>query len=186
MAGRVRGPSGADIFSKVVLVFVLFVCICCASSAGVWYYFAAVKPTECQQGKIDGHKGTFGYCEGNPNNVKIEEVKLRGKSFSTKNPIVTGSNIASLSTKKEENQFIINHNDGNICKMIRIKVNKNENNCDYEILNAGFYTHGSGNKCETKEDIINAWNKIQPMTLATSNDEDGYGIETIKYSKFCK
>jgi hypothetical protein len=182
MAGRAKGPSGADIFSKVVLVFVLFVCVCCASSAGVWYYYAAVKPTECQQGKIDGHKGTFGYCEGNPDNVKIEEVKLRGKSFSTQNPIVLGSGIFQVSTKNEENQFIINHNDQGRCKMIRIKVVKNENNCDYEVLNAG-YIYG---KCETKAQIINAWKRIQPMTLATSNDEDGYGIETIKYSKFCK
>lgn len=182
MAGRAKGPSGADIFSKVVLVFVLFVCVCCASSAGVWYYYAAVKPTECQQGKIDGHKGTFGYCEGNPDNVKIEEVKLRGKSFSTQNPIVLGSGIVQLSTKTEENQFIINHNDGNKCKMIRIKVVKNENNCDYEVLNAG-YIYG---KCETKAQVINAWKRIQAVTLATSNDEDGYGIETIKYSKYCK
>ena len=183
MAGRAKGSSGADIFSKVVLVFVLFVCISCASSVGVWYYFAAIKPTECQRGKIDGHKGTFGYCEGNPNNVKIEEVKLRGKSFSTQNPIVTGSNIVSLSTKEEENQFIINHNDGNICKMIRVKVKKNENNCDYEVLNAG-YING---KCETKEDIKKAWkNMTNNVSLAISNDEAGYGIETIKYSKFCK
>ena len=179
MAGRAKGPSGADIFSKVVLVFVLFVCACCASSAGVWYYFAAVKPTECQQGKIDGHKGTFGYCEGNPDNVKIEEVKLRGKSFSTQNPIVTADDIVSLSTKTEENRFIIKHNDQNMCKIIRFKIQKNENNCDYEILDAGYVS----GKCEDRA-IKNT--NFLPVPLATSNDEDGYGIETIKYSKFCK
>ena len=182
MAGRAKGPSGADIFSKVVLVFVLFVCACCASSVGVWYYYAAIRPTECQKGEIDGHKGTFGYCEGNPENVKIEEVKLRGKSFSTKNPIVLGSGIVKLSTKTGENQFIISYNDQGRCKMIRVKVKKNENNCDYEVLDAG-YIYGNP---KTKEDIKRAWGKKANMTLATSNDEDGYGIELTKYSKFCK
>jgi len=182
MAGRAKGTSGADIFSKVVLVFVMFVCACCASSVGVWYYFAAVRPTECQKGEINGHKGTFGYCEGNPENVKIEEVKLRGKSFSTKNPIVLGSGIVKLSTKTEENQFIINHVEGNKSKMIRVKVKKNENDCDYEVLDAG-YVYGNS---KTKEDIKKAWGRKTNMTLATSNVEDGYGIELTKYSKFCK
>ena len=182
MAGRAKGPSGADIFSKVVLVFVMFVCVCCATSVGVWYYYAAVRPTECQKDEIKGHKGTFGYCEGNPENVKIEEVKLRGKSFSTKNPIVLGSGIVKLSTKTEENQFIINHIEGNKSKMIRVKVKKNENNCDYEVLDAG-YVYGNS---KTKEDIKKAWKRKTNMTLAASNDEDGYGIELTKYSKFCK
>lgn len=182
MAGRAKGPSGADIFSKVVLVFVLFVCACCASSAGVWYYYAAIKPTECQSGEIDGHKGTFGYCEGNPQNVKIEEVKLRGKSFSTQNPIVRSVNIVEHLNKNEERQFIINHVEGNKSIMIRVKVSKNENNCDYEVLDAG-YVYGN---LKTKEDIKKAWGRKTNTTLATSNDENGYGIELTKYSKFCK
>ena len=182
MAGRAKGPSGADIFSKVVLVFVMFVCVCCATSVGVWYYYAAIRPTECQKDEIKGHKGTFGYCEGNPENVKIEEVKLRGKSFSTKNPIVTSVNIVEHLNKNQERQFIINHIEGNKSKMIRVKVKKNENNCDYEVLDAG-YIYGNP---KTKEDIKKAWGKKTNMTLATSNDENGYGIELTKYSKFCK
>ena len=181
MAGRAKGPSSRDIFSNVVVILILFVYICFASSIGVWYYLTFVKPTECQKGKINGHKGSFGYCK-TLDNIRIDEVELRGKSFSSENPVVSDIGVVELYTKTAEKQFIINHNDENKCKMIRVKTKKDGNNCDYEVSDAGY----SFGKCENATDIKNAWKKKTSVSLAVSNDEDGYGIEMTKYSKFCK
>jgi hypothetical protein len=141
----------------------------------------------CERGKsVTGHTGSLGACSS-LNDIKPEEVTFQGAYFSPQNPVRGADWVHELSSTATKKEFIASHQSpDNWCKMVRFEVTKDNGNCDYKVVDAGYTTSPTNaSTCTTKSEVLGHWGSKNPQSLATSNDEGGYGIETFKYSKYC-
>ena len=138
---------------------------------------------------VTGLSGTLGACES-VNDVDPREVTFQGAWFSPKNPTRGAEWIYKVENESDPNKnvYIVSHQStDNWCKMIKFEVKKNGENCDYEAKTNGYVTSpADASTCTTGAEVISHWNnKNDTPGLATSNDEGGYGIQKLKYNKYC-
>ena len=141
----------------------------------------------CESDKsVTGHTGSLGACSSLAD-IKPQEIKFQGAFFSPLNPVRGAEWVHELTSTPTKKEFIASHQSpDNWCKMVRFEVTKDNGNCNYKVLDAG-YTRSPTNAstCKTKTEVLGHWGSKNNQGLANSNDENGYGIETFKYSKYC-
>jgi len=173
----------------IVLSFVLMF-ICCTISAGAYVMMGGEKKTTqpaCESGKIiTGQTGSLGACSSLID-IKPTEIKFQGAFFSPLNPLRSADWIHELSSSPSKREFIASHQSpDNWCKMVRFEITKDNGDCNYKVIDAGYTTSpADASTCTTKPQVLSHWGSKNPQALATSNEENGYGIETLKYSKYC-
>ena len=135
---------------------------------------------------VTGHSESLGFCNS-VNDIIPTEVAFHGTYFSPKNPVRGADWIHELSSTTNKKEYIVSHQSpDNWCKMIRFEVTKNGDNCNYELLDAGYNTSPTdASTCSTKSGVLGHWAVKKDQIVANSNDEGGYGIETLKYDKNC-
>ena len=142
---------------------------------------------QCERGKsVTGHQGSLGACTS-LSDIKPEEIKFQGAYFLPRNPVRDADWVHELNSSPTKREFIASHQSpDDWCKMVRFEVTKDNGDCNYKVLDAGYTTSPTNaSTCTTKSEVLGHWGSKNPQALATSNDEGGYGIETFKYSKYC-
>ena len=182
----------------LIIAGAFMVAICCsASSAAMLMMGGEEKSTTitgpgpagpaCESGKtITGHTGSLGACSS-LTDIKPTEIKFQGAFFSPRNPVRNADWVHELSSSPTKREFIASHQSpDNLCKMVRFEVTKDNGDCNYKVIDAGYTASPTdASTCTTKSQVLSHWGSKNPQTLATSNEENGYGIETLKYSKYC-
>ena len=141
----------------------------------------------CERGKsITGHTGSLGACKS-VNDIKPDEITFQGNFFLPRNPVRGAEWVHELSSTTNKKEFIASHQSpDNWCKMVRFEVSKDGDNCNYKVLDAGYTTSPTdASTCTTKTAVLGHWAAKNDQTLAPADDQNGYGIKTLKYNKYC-
>ena len=141
----------------------------------------------CERGKsITGQTGSLGACR-TINDIKPNEITFQGNFFSPRNPTRGVEWVHELSSTANKKEFIASHQSpDNWCKMVRFEVSKDGDNCNYKLLDAGYTTSPTNaSTCTTKTAVLGHWASKNVQSLATADDQDGYGIQNLKYDKYC-
>lgn len=143
----------------------------------------------CERSKtITAQSGSLGSCRS-PDDIDPVGITFTGASFKPKNPVRSANWIHELSSTDDRKEYIASHQSfDNWCKMVRFEIVKTGDKCNYKVLDAG-YTPSSSKQgestCTTKSKVLENWVSKTDNTLAHNNQESGYGIEKLKYDKFC-
>lgn len=146
------------------------------------------EPT-CERTKIiTAQSGSLGSCRS-PDDIDPKSVTFTGAAFRPKNPVRSANWIHELSSTDDRKEYIASHQSSdNWCKMVRFEIVKTGDICNYKVLDAG-YTPSSSKQgestCTTKTKVLENWASKNDSAIAKNNQESGYGIEKLKYDKFC-
>jgi len=142
---------------------------------------------ECQEDlTVATHEGNLGACN-TVYDVVPKEVKYQGKFFSPKNPVRGSEWIHELEVDGDTRSFIASHQSpDNWCKMVKFDITKEGGQCKYKVADAGYTTSPTAaSTCTTKQEVLSHWAAKNQQSLAPNNTTNGYGIEYMKYDKFC-
>ena len=117
------------------------------------------------------------------------EPKKRPPKPDIKAPIRGNSWIHELSSTDNKKEYIAAHQSSdNYCKMVRFQVKKSGDFCRYKTLDAGYFPSEKGqgkSLCTNEINVLDSWSQKNDQTLAFSDSDGGYGIQELKYNKFC-
>lgn len=140
----------------------------------------------CERARTsDGNSGSLGPCN-NVNDVKPIELTFAG-TFEPKNPTRGAAWIHKTGSETNKNTYLMAHQSpDNYCKMLKVEVTKSGEACNYEVKEAGYTDSPTdASTCTTKAEVESHWAAKNAQTVAAADDQDGYGIKTLKYNKFC-
>ena len=138
----------------------------------------------CESGhSISGKSGSLGSCSS-LDDITPEHVAFTGR-YCTK-LVPDSQSIHELSSTATKKEFVASvQSVDNWCKMVRFEVTRNGDTCNYNVVDAGYTTSPSGDHstCTTTTQVLSNWASKNAQSLATNDDEPGYGIETLQYAK---
>lgn len=135
---------------------------------------------------VVGHSGSLGACTG-VSNINPMNVTLQGTYFSPRNPLSNVIHVYSPDSTSNTNSYIAAYQStDNYCKMVKFNVSEYNGECFYELKDVGYTTSPSdASTCTTASDIATHWASKTSQTIATSDEEGGYGIKQMSYDKYC-
>jgi hypothetical protein len=142
---------------------------------------------ECTEGlTVATHEGNLGACN-TVYDVDPKEVKYQGTYFLPRNPVRGGEWIHELEVVGDTRSFIASHQSpDDWCKMVKFDITKKDGQCKYKVTDAGYTTSPTAaSTCTTKQEVLSHWAAKNQQSLAPNNTTGGYGIEYMKYDKFC-
>ena len=138
----------------------------------------------CESGySISGKSGSLGSCSS-LDDITPEHFAFTGRYGDKLVP--DSQSIHELSSTATKKEFIASvQSEDNYCKMVRFEVTRNGDTCNYNVVDAGYTTSPSGDHstCTTTTQVLSNWASKNAQSLATNDDEPGYGIETLQYAK---
>lgn len=138
--------------------------------------------------KLKAKEGSLGACDS-VSDIDPVGVTFTGSYFKPKAPIRGNSWIHELSSTDNKKEYIAAHQSSdNYCKMVRFQVKKSGDFCRYKTLDAGYFPSEKGqgkSLCTNKINVLDSWSQKNDQTLAFSDSDGGYGIQELKYDKFC-
>lgn len=142
---------------------------------------------ECQEDlTVATHEGNLGACN-TVYDVDPKEVKYQGTYFSPRNPVRGSEWIHELEVDGDTRSFVASHQSpDDFCKMVKFDITKKDGQCKYNVVDAGYTTSPTAaSTCTTKEEVLSHWAAKNQQQVAPNNTSPGYGIEYMKYDKFC-
>jgi hypothetical protein len=143
----------------------------------------------CEKNKtIKSKAGSLGTCDS-VDDIEPVGITFTGAHFNPKSP-VRGSNwIHELSSSDGKKEYIAAHQStDNYCKMVRFEIKKDGDNCKYKTIDAGYAPSSKEqgkSLCTNETNVLDIWSQKTSNKLAFGNSDAGYGIEKMKYNKFC-
>ena len=138
--------------------------------------------------KLKAKEGSLGACDS-VSDIDPVGVTFTGSYFKPKAPIRGNSWIHELSSTDNKKEYIAAHQSSdNYCKMVRFQVKKSGDFCRYKTLDAGYFPSEKGqgkSLCTNEINVLDSWSQKNDQTLAFSDSDGGYGIQELKYDKFC-
>ena len=135
---------------------------------------------------ITGHSGSLGACLG-VSNINPVQITFQGTYFDPRNPVSTVIHKYAPDSASNVNSYITAYqSEDNYCKMVKFNISEYNGECYYELKDAG-YTDSPSNAstCVTSSEIETHWGSKNPQTVATTEEEAGYGIKEVSYNKYC-
>lgn len=150
--------------------------------------YADTGPSCEKNKKIKAKEGSLGACR-TVDDIDPVGITFTGSHFKPKSPVRGDDWIHELSSSEDKKEFIAAHQStDNYCKMVRFEIVKDGDNCKYKPLDAGYVPSSKEqgkSLCTTETNVIDSWGSKNPTKLANSNSDAGYGIQEMKYNKFC-
>lgn len=150
--------------------------------------YADTGPSCEKNKKIKANEGSLGACR-TVDDIDPVGITFTGSHFKPKSPVRGDNWIHELSSSDDKKEFIAAHQStDNYCKMVRFEIVKDGDNCKYKTLDAGYVPSSKEqgkSLCTTETNVINSWGSKNSTKLANSNSDAGYGIQEMKYNKFC-
>ena len=150
--------------------------------------YADTGPSCERNKKLKAKEGSLGACDS-VSDIDPVGVTFTGSYFKPKAPIRGNSWIHELSSTDNKKEYIAAHQSSdNYCKMVRFQVKKSGDFCRYKTLDAGYFPSEKGqgkSLCTNKINVLDSWSQKNDQTLAFSDKDGGYGIQELKYNKFC-
>jgi hypothetical protein len=70
--------------------------------------------------------------------------------------------------------------------MVKFVVTESDGSCSYELKDVGYTVSPTdASTCKTSTEIAGHWESKTDGQTATSNEEEGYGIQELSYNKYC-
>jgi hypothetical protein len=150
--------------------------------------YAYIVP-DCEMNKkIQATEGNLGACNS-VFDIDPVGVTFSGTYFKPRAPIRGNSWIHELSSNDDTKEYIAAHQSkDNLCKMVRFHIKKDADVCRYKQLDARYVPSSKEqgkSVCTNAINVLDSWNKGEDVPIASSDDEGGYGIQKMKYHKFC-
>lgn len=150
--------------------------------------YADTGPSCEKNKKLKAKEGSLGACDS-VSDIDPVGVTFTGSYFKPKAPIRGNSWIHELSSTDNKKEYIAAHQSSdNYCKMVRFQVKKSGDFCRYKTLDAGYFPsekEQGKSLCTNKINVLDSWSQKNDQTLAFSDKDVGYGIQELKYNKFC-
>ena len=150
--------------------------------------YADTGPSCERNKKLKAKEGSLGACDS-VSDIDPVGVTFTGSYFKPKAPIRGNSWIHELSSTDNKKEYIAAHQSSdNYCKMVRFQVKKSGDFCRYKTLDAGYFPSEKGqgkSLCTNEINVLDSWSQKNDQTLAFSDSDGGYGIQELKYNKFC-
>lgn len=132
--------------------------------------------------------GNLGACDS-VSDIDPVGVTFTGAYFKPKAPTKDNSWIHELSSTGDTKEYIAAHQaSDNFCKMVRFQIKKSGDVCRYQTLDAGYVSSPNvqgASLCMNKTNVLDNWSKKTVQKLASRDTDVGYGIQELKYNKFC-
>jgi len=135
---------------------------------------------------VVSHEATLGPCD-TVYDVDPKEVKYQGTYFLPRNPTRGKEWIHELEVNGDTRSFLASHQSpDDYCKMVKFDISKESGTCKYKVVDAGYTTSPTAaSTCKTKEEVIAHWAAKNQQTVAPNDFTGGYGLQYMKYDKFC-
>lgn len=138
--------------------------------------------------KINAAEGSLGECDS-VSDIDPVGVTFTGLYFTPKAPIRGNLWIHELSSTDDTKEYIAAHQSkDNYCKMVRFQIKKDGDVCKYKQLDAGYVPSPkkqSTSVCTNEGKVLGSWAKKGDVPISSSDKDRGYGIQEMKYNKFC-